>query len=206
MNLLAVPSPSASPAEPNQEVDICWMKNESTCCVKSKRSPAESSDKVNVAQVNLWIFWLRQVQVPAPLNQALKWIVKLLLSTWINECVDCAEKQGQSISMDMSNCWLAKLECQSIKMKVKLLLCNCPDPMQAFVNRIWSYYCVNEIEGKPLIVCWPAPPSNLTNALMLSSNQEAKISLLWCLFPARCVPVQSLNSWYSLPTSSVPFK
>ena len=147
-------------------------RNESFGCAKSKCQPCWTQSRSWYLLNEEWIYLLCQVQVSARLNQALKWIVKLLLSTWINECVDCAEKQGQSISMDMLNCWLAKLECQSIKMKVKLLLCGCPDPMQAFVNRIWSYYCVNEIESKPLIGCRPAPPRILTNARMLSSNQR----------------------------------
>ena len=84
IHLLAGPSPSANPAEPNPEVVIVWMKSESIGCTKSKCSPAQSSDKVNVIQVKWWIFWLCQAQVPVRLNQVLKWMIKLLLSKWID--------------------------------------------------------------------------------------------------------------------------
>ena len=84
IHLLAGPSPSANPAEPNPEVVIVWMKSESIGCTKSKCSPAQSSDKVNVIQVKWWIFWLCQAQMPVRLNQVLKWMIKLLLSKWID--------------------------------------------------------------------------------------------------------------------------
>ena len=41
-------------------------------------------DKVNVIQGKWWIFWLCQAQVPVRLNQVLKWMIKLLLSKWID--------------------------------------------------------------------------------------------------------------------------
>ena len=47
------------------------------------------------------------------------------------EMVGCADNQGQSISIDMLSCRLAKPECQSAKMEGKLLFIGCPDPMPA---------------------------------------------------------------------------
>ena len=95
IHLLAGPSPSANPAEPNPEVVIVWMKSESIGCTKSKCSPAQSSDKVNVIQGKWWIFWLGQAQVPVRLSQVLKRMIKLLLSNELMEEVAGPNPEGQ---------------------------------------------------------------------------------------------------------------
>ena len=111
MNDVAVPSPSLSLAEWNGEVSKVWMKRWTFRLSKSKCQPGWTQsrscyclneewiywlyqvqvqpgsikcDKVNVIQGKWWIFWLCQAQVPVRLNQVLKWMIKLLLSKWID--------------------------------------------------------------------------------------------------------------------------
>ena len=221
IHLLAVPSPSANPAEPNPEVVIVWMKSESIGCTKSKCSPAQSSDKVNVIQGKWWIFWLCQAQVPVRLNQVLKWMMKLLLSKWIDACFGCAKSKSQPGWSKWLRSWFWLNE------MIKLMAA--PSPNASLVNPSderygWSNYRASLIEIKEdwemywklwfqrikspgLNIAGSIPPQTapmLHLRSLLIHHEEAKISYD-VLLPAR-VSLFKSNLLVFHSNSSVPTK
>ena len=200
MNLLAVPSPSASPAEPNQEVDICWMKSESICCAKSKRSPAESSDKINVIRVKWWIYWMYQAQVPP------SWI-KCWNQWWIwylfNEVIDLLAVPSSNASLaesngEVSNVWMKRWifwRChvqaparrnQAIELMIfsgvmNLLAESSPNGRHVWMMKriLWLY--AKSREGQPVQLSWLRLLNQALTALTMPSLKPPIGINWWCV-------------------------